>query len=146
MFATTDEIKQMVNDTDFSKFDDSRVQGYIERADIYITARTRYDYSKATDDLLKAKLKIATGKTVRYLFMLDTSKILRKKMEGISSESTPDYSYSMSSTSLAISGGSTGDAELDLLLSTLTVGKSPIYFDVSGPTRAAKRRWRNGIR
>ncbi|MGM8141219.1 hypothetical protein [Enterococcus italicus] len=146
MFATSDEIKQMVNDTDFSKFDDGRVQGYIERADIYITARTRCDYSKATDKALKNKLKIATGKTVRYLFMLDTSKILQKKMEGISSESTPDYSYSMSSTSLAISGGSTGDAELDLLLSTLTVGKSPIYFDVSGPTRAAKRRWRNGIR
>lgn len=146
MFATSDEIKQMVNDTDFSKLDDGRIQGYIERADIYIIARTRYNYSKATDDLLKAKLKIATGKTVRYLFMLDTSKTIQKKMEGIASETTPDYSYSMSSTSLALSGGATGDAELELLLSTLTIGNSPIYFGVSGPTRAAKRRWSNGIR
>lgn len=146
MFATIEEVKQIVNNADFEKLDDTHIQGYIERADIYIIARTRCDYSKATDKALKNKLKIATGKTVRYLFMLDTSKILRKKMEGIASETTPDYSYSMSSTSLAISGGSTGDAELDLLLSTLTVGNSPIYFGVSGPTRAAKRRWRNGIR
>lgn len=146
MFATSDEIKQMVNNTDFSKFDSDRVQGYIERADIYITARTRCDYSKATDDLIKARLKIATGKTVRYLYLLDTSKTVQRKMEGIASETTPDYSYSMSSTSLAVSGEATGDAELDLLLSSLTVGNSPIYFGVSGPTRAAKRRWRNGIR
>ena len=81
MFATIEEVKQIVNNADFEKLDDTHIQGYIERADIYIIARTRCDYSKATDKALKNKLKIATGKTVRYLFMLDTSKMIQKKMD-----------------------------------------------------------------
>ena len=150
MFATIQEVRDASKykaDESFEKLKDAEIQGYIERADIQITARVHCDYSKTGDEMIQKKLKIATIKMVDYLFFMDSNrKAIERKMSGLQSESMDDYSYSMSSQSLDKLDTNTGDSELDLILESLLVPiSSHAFFGVSGPTRAKKRKMSYGI-
>ncbi|MGF2144044.1 DUF3199 family protein [Vagococcus fluvialis] len=151
MFATIQEVRDTSKykaDNSFKELKDTEIQGYIERADIQITARVHCDYSKTGDDMIQKKLKIATIKMVDYLFFMDSNrKSVERKMSGLQSESMDDYSYSMSSQSLDKLDTNTGDTELDLILESLLVPiSSHAFFGVSGPTRAKRRKLSYGIR
>ncbi|WP_270312061.1 DUF3199 family protein [Vagococcus fluvialis] len=151
MFATIQEVRDTSKykaDESFEKLKDAEIQGYIERADIQITARVHCDYSKTGDEMIQKKLKIATIKMVDYLFFMDSNrKAIERKMSGLQSESMDDYSYSMSSQSLDRLDTNTGDPELDLILESLLVPiSSHAFFGVSGPSRAKRRKMSYGIR
>ena len=85
MFATIQEVRDTSKykaDESFEKLKDAEIQGYIERADIQITARVHCDYSKTGDEIIQKKLKIATIKMVDYLFFMDSNrKAIERKIK-----------------------------------------------------------------
>lgn len=142
MFATAEDIKANTNYEDVKNLDNKAIEGYMLRADIWIHSATNYDYSKSKDEIVKNKLKIATIRLVDYLFYFDKNPKQREKlMQGLQSETMPDYSYSFR-TSVSEVGEPTGDPELDVILSSLKVETSGFnFFRVSN-----KRSGLRGIR
>lgn len=146
MFATILEIRERSRyKEEFKDMSEGLVQGYIDRADIWIIAKTHCDYTSNDEPIVLKKLKIATIKLVDYLYFFDNKASMEDRFKGVQSESTEDYSYTLKSEVGRPEDG-TGDPELDLILESLTLNiKGYGYFGISGPTRS-KRRGVNGIR
>lgn len=121
---------------ELEKIADEAFESLINRANNYITQKTRFDYSKTENPITIQSLKTITWRLVDYIYYCDNEMDMENRFEGIKSENIGDYSYTIKSIGDDVGIGITGDYELDMLLDALTIGKqNPTYFSVSGPTR-----------
>lgn len=128
MFATVKEVKELSNYEAIQEMRDAQVDNFILRADIWINSATNYDYLETENKMIQNKLKVATIRLVDYLFYFDQSASVREKLlQGLQSESTTDYSYTMRSE-ISSDYSRTGDRELDLILNNLKVEPNGFNF------------------
>lgn len=129
-FATIEDVRNFTSFSEVSDLSEEKITKYIEFANAYIRRKTGFDYSNATDPYLLTNLERATVLLVEYLWFNDQPEIKEAKMSGVESEKIGTYSYNLSN-----GGDSTGNAELDELLESLTPKYGLNLFSVSKPSR-----------
>lgn len=132
-YASLQEVRDRTSFTEVSSLSDSKLTGFIERAESWIHRSTGRKFRDETDSDILSELRTSVVLLVEYLWYHDHSDVKEEALSPIESEKIGSYSYSGKK---ATPEDKTGITELDSIIDSLKV--EPItglaFFSISGPT------------